>query len=516
MPGGQASDMARPRERQRSLPVVVLVVLLLLALAAICFFATWLTLRVGLATYAGRIYPNVYVLHVDLGGLTPDEAAVRLREAFADYDAGLLILTGGERRWSIPWAALGLELNVEATVGAAYSVGPDDMTPWTLARIVFGRQQVAPILVADPQAARTALEQLATEVSTPPTDATLRLEGDRLVAVPGQPGQALDVEATLSNLLALGSAVGGQEQLALTFQLTPPRVVDAAPAQAQAEELLSRGLDLFSIDTLTDETFTWTMERETIVTWLRVEPTEDGSGLVVRAAPEAIQTTVASLAVGLGEGRGFRLAEDAERVASALETGGGTVQLYLTHPERIYAVQSGDRLTTIAGQFGIPPGLIAEANPGVDLDWLHVGQELTIPSQDVVTPYTPVPGRLIVISIAEQRMRVYQDGGLLWDWPVSTGIASSPTYTGRFQVLSMEDMAYAGQWDLWMPHFIAVYRAGADVYNGIHALPILSSGQRLWEGALGSPASFGCIILGIEEAETLYNWAEIGVLVTIE
>jgi lipoprotein-anchoring transpeptidase ErfK/SrfK len=113
-------------------------------------------------------------------------------------------------------------------------------------------------------------------------------------------------------------------------------------------------------------------------------------------------------------------------------------------------------------------------------------------------------------------MRVYENDALLYDWPVSTGLADSPTYTGEFQILSKEENAYASQWDLWMPHFMAVYRAGGDVYNGIHALPILSSGQRLWEGSLGSPASFGCIILGIQEAETLYNWAEVGVLVTIE
>jgi lipoprotein-anchoring transpeptidase ErfK/SrfK len=76
-------------------------------------------------------------------------------------------------------------------------------------------------------------------------------------------------------------------------------------------------------------------------------------------------------------------------------------------------------------------------------------------------------------------------------------------------------MAYASQWDLEMPHFIGIYRAGGDTYNGIHALPILANGQRLWSGNLGSRASFGCIILGIEEAETLFSWAELGVPVII-
>jgi lipoprotein-anchoring transpeptidase ErfK/SrfK len=33
---------------------------------------------------------------------------------------------------------------------------------------------------------------------------------------------------------------------------------------------------------------------------------------------------------------------------------------------------------------------------------------------------------------------------------------------------------------------------------------------------LGRPASYGCIILGVEEARTLYSWAEVGVTVVID
>ena len=200
----------------------------------------------------------------------------------------------------------------------------------------------------------------------------------------------------------------------------------------------------------------------------------------------------------------------------AYSEGGGHVTAYLTHPERLYTVQSGDTVGRIGAKLGMPPGLIMEANRGVDLDRLWVGQQLTIPSQDVLTPYLPVPGKKIVVSIPEQRVRVYENGGLLWDWTTSTGIKDSPTATGIFQIISKEENAYASQWDLWMPYFMGVYVAGGNVVNGFHELPILQSGQRLWAGNLGSPASFGCIILGIPEAETLYNWAEIGVVVVIQ
>jgi len=113
-------------------------------------------------------------------------------------------------------------------------------------------------------------------------------------------------------------------------------------------------------------------------------------------------------------------------------------------------------------------------------------------------------------------VRVYEHGQLIYDWPVSTGLPDSPTQRGVFQVLDKHEKAYASQWDLWMPYFITVYSAGGGVENGFHELPILANGQRLWEGALGHPASFGCIILGIPAAQTLYEWAEIGTVVVIQ
>jgi lipoprotein-anchoring transpeptidase ErfK/SrfK len=52
--------------------------------------------------------------------------------------------------------------------------------------------------------------------------------------------------------------------------------------------------------------------------------------------------------------------------------------------------------------------------------------------------------------------------------------------------------------------------------NGIHGLPVLSNGQRLWANVLGQPASYGCIILDLQPAKWLYNWAEDGVVVEIQ
>ncbi len=89
------------------------------------------------------------------------------------------------------------------------------------------------------------------------------------------------------------------------------------------------------------------------------------------------------------------------------------------------------------------------------------------------------------------------------------------TRAGNFSVLDKIPNAYGATWDLWMPDWLGIYWSGT-LENGIHALPILSGGTRLWAGYLGTPISFGCVVLGINEAHELYNWAEVGTPVEIQ
>jgi LysM repeat protein len=510
----------RPEKRgSRGCLLTGFVTLLLLLLIGAAGFSAWMVRRTALAPYETVIYPNVYVFGENLGGLPPEEAAQRLERVFAGYDYGHLILSDGDRTWRVPWSEAGMRLDPDATARQAFAAGRQDGWRTLLSMWLGQRRDISPVFTIDGAATRRALEQLAEQMREPPTDATLRLEGDQVVVTPSQQGRELDVDATVGKIVDTVTHLGPDYPFAPTYRAIPPRITDVGASRALAEEMLTREVRVVAHGEHEGETYTWnwTLGRDVVARWLRVEETEGNPGFSVQINEEAVQATVADLATEPeADDWGFPTDQVARDVLDTFQAGGGEVTAELTPPPRIYRVQPGDRLTIIGAKFGMPPGLIAEANPGVDLDQLHVGQELIIPPQDVLTPYDPVPGKKIVISIPEQRLRVYENGELLYDWPCSTGMKDSPTITGEFQVLSKEEMAYASQWDLQMPHFIGVYRAGGNTYNGIHALPILSNGQRLWAGHLGSRASFGCIVLGIEEAETLFNWAELGVPVTIE
>jgi lipoprotein-anchoring transpeptidase ErfK/SrfK len=75
-------------------------------------------------------------------------------------------------------------------------------------------------------------------------------------------------------------------------------------------------------------------------------------------------------------------------------------------------------------------------------------------------------------------------------------------------------MAYASTWSLQMPYWMGIYWAGS-LENGIHGPPINRYGQVMWEGYIGRPVSYGCIILSNTNVRTLYNWVEIGTPVIV-
>jgi len=161
------------------------------------------------------------------------------------------------------------------------------------------------------------------------------------------------------------------------------------------------------------------------------------------------------------------------------------------------------------------PTLAPTETPGV--------AEVSILADTPVPTYAPVGSapvpaysgsKYILVDISEQHMYVYENETLLWSFVASTGM-NNATRAGHFQVQSKIPNAYGATWNIWMPNWLGIYYAGG-LENGIHALPILSNGARLWDGWLGTPISYGCVVLGVNESEMLYNWAEMGTPVEIQ
>ncbi len=463
------------------------------------------------------IAPGVQVRGLDLDWLTVPQAAARLEQAWnVDRRIELgWIGQDGVHSWLVTAPEVGIRVDVSTTSQRAYAVGRSQGVPAGFFQVISGLWQSREIPLAlsfDPQAARTGLETISAQANRAPQNAAFRLEGSRLVAVPGAPGATLDVEKALAALSADPYSVLFQGYLVLPMQPVAPKINDVSAIMADAERLLDASSKIYAYDPVADERYEWAVPRETLAGWLSVQDGENGPQLGLEAGKMA--DFLAAQGETLGAGRWLDVEGESARLAHSVSKG-KPLTLIVKHRPTTYTVQRGDTLIRIGWNVGMPYWLIVEANPGLDENSLWVGQQITIPSKDELLPLPVVPNKRIVISISEQRLWTYQNGKQRTENVISTGIDRSPTQPGVFQVRTHELEAYASVWDLYMPHFLGIYEAWPGFMNGIHGLPTLSNGQRLWANILGRPASFGCIILNLGEAEDLYNWAEEGVPVEI-
>lgn len=176
-------------------------------------------------------------------------------------------------------------------------------------------------------------------------------------------------------------------------------------------------------------------------------------------------------------------------------------------------VAPGDTLTSIAARVGATAAALARLNR-IEGETIYAGQVLEVPRDGAGFGAGGSVGKRIEVDIGEQRMYVWEGDVLVHNWTISTGLASHPTQTGTFAVQSKVPMAWSSAWELWMPSWLGIYWAGGSE-NGIHALPVINDGTQLWAGFLGSPISYGCVVLGTDQAARLYEWAEIGTPVHI-
>lgn len=181
-----------------------------------------------------------------------------------------------------------------------------------------------------------------------------------------------------------------------------------------------------------------------------------------------------------------------------------------------YTVIRGDTLQAVAARFGTTVGALINANRISNPNLIYVGQVLVLPGvTDTPEPTPPVgSSKSIVVDISQQRLVAYEGERLVFSFLASTGLPGQDTQPGTYSVLNKIPNAYGGNWNIWMPNWLGIYWAGR-LQNGIHALPILSNGSRLWEGFLGRPISYGCVVLGVSESQQLYDWAEVGTPVII-
>ncbi|MDX2160154.1 MAG: LysM peptidoglycan-binding domain-containing protein [bacterium] len=184
-----------------------------------------------------------------------------------------------------------------------------------------------------------------------------------------------------------------------------------------------------------------------------------------------------------------------------------------------HIVRTGESLSGIARTYNVSLLAITQANDIYNPDTIYVGQELAIPTVTTATfvdagistvPAAPAPsrtvGRELIVDISDQRAYAYENGVLVRNVLVSTGLPATPTVRGEFTVQRKyvaQTMTGPGYYLPDVPYILYFYAGYA--FHGTY-----------WHENFGQPMSHGCVNMPTPEAEWLYHWADVGTPVRVQ
>jgi len=493
--------------KTKAFPVLSLVLGGVIILSALLVWG-FIFLFWGYFQVSERILPGVQAAGVNIGGLTRKEA-----EAAIDlkWNSNKQVLVGsGDVWWRTSSLSLGLFVDSNSIVEEAYQTGrgTGGLMGWI-------SNWFAPVLSTQPEIlfneemARSTLKQINDMVFVAPQIGSIVFENGQWIAKDGISGRGLDIEKAIMDLRDHRATILNQARFELSFNEIKSDSLANSEVLTKLNQIGNKPIIAEVYSPFNGEFTNHQIGMETIVQYLQWDAQSQSLLMNEQAVLDLIINQITA-----NTGQKVRFDGDLYQVREDWENQ-TKIPFSVVEDPKNYVVQSGDTLLKISMRFEMPYWYILQANPGLDQNRLSAGQEITIPSRNELLPLPYIRSKRIVISIQEQRMRVYENGQQIQEYVVSTGIATSPTLPGIYQVRTHELSAYASNWDLTMPHFLGIYEAWPGFMNGIHGLPTLSNGRILWGNVLGGPASYGCIILSLENGEALYNWAENGVVVEI-
>lgn len=233
--------------------------------------------------YAGRIFPGVSVAGVDLSGLTPSEAAVKLNQTLSYPVGGRILFRDGEKAWVASPAELGMVFDPSSSAMSAYRLGRSGGLFEALSDQVRARADgayVQPVIVFDQRVAYQYLGQIARQVDQPMREAGLSLEGTNVVAAPGQVGRELKIDATLIYLGAQLQTFSDGE-VPLVIQEVQPQIIDVSAQAEMARQILSQPLTLVVPNAGAANPGPFVYDPQVLANMLGVQKTQDGIQVIL-------------------------------------------------------------------------------------------------------------------------------------------------------------------------------------------------------------------------------------------
>ncbi len=250
--------------------------------------------------YAGRIFPGISVAGINLSGMTPAEASIKLNEELIFPYQGKILLRDGDKIWTASPAELGMVFDAPASASSAYQVGRSGGLFGAFNDQLDSRKQGKSadiVIIFDQQVAYAYLQTIAFGLNQSPVEASLDIQGTEVISQPGTVGRYLNVDATLLALSAQLQSFRDGEVLMVVDEVHPD-LVDVSSQADTARQILASPLTLHLSGASELDPGPWTYDVPIVAEMLIVQEvqTEAGTHIEVMLAPNALGEILVKIA----------------------------------------------------------------------------------------------------------------------------------------------------------------------------------------------------------------------------
>lgn len=416
------------------------------------------------------IAPGTTVAGVPVGWLTPGAAADAIEQRLAETT---VVLTGAGEDAEVTGAELGAAVDAKALADAAFAQHPMwNPTAWFAATDAE--------IELDPAAATAALREVAPQLYTDPTDATLAFDAATAsyVSTPAVAGAGIDVAAVQGAIQAAFEA--GETRV----QLDP--VSSEVPADISTETADTTVAQLNGmLDTAgfyVGEERTVPIDRATLAGWLTVAPDPENAAYDITADKAAIQAAVDGLPAAVNR--------PAENGAVITNSAGKVLR---EEAPGISGREVGDT-SNFASDFATQ---------------LATGNAVFETPVTEVAPVVSTFARTVEVDLSSQTATLFENGNVVASYTISSGLSGTPTPTGHFTVNAFTRVQDMGAL-CYNPAAVNSYCTKDVPWITWFAPDIAFHGASNFRSRLGFPQSHGCVNMWNDDAKFVYDWTARG------
>ena len=416
------------------------------------------------------IAPGTTVAGVPVGWLTPGAAADAIEQRLAETT---VVLTGAGEDAEVTGAELGAAVDAKALADAAFAQHPMwNPTAWFAATDAE--------IELDPASATAALREVAPQLYTDPTDATLAFDAATAsyVSTPAVAGAGIDVAAVQGAIQAAFEAGETRVQLDPVSSEVP---ADISTETADATVAQLNGM-LDTAGFYVGEERTVPIDRATLAAWLTVAPDPENAAYDITADTAAIQAAVDALPAAVNR--------PAENGAVITNSAGKVLR---EEAPGISGREVGDT-TNFASDFATQ---------------LAAGNAVFETPVTEVAPVVSTFARTVEVDLSSQTATLFENGNVVASYTISSGLSGTPTPTGHFTVNAFTRVQDMGAL-CYNPAAVNSYCTKDVPWITWFAPDIAFHGASNFRSRLGFPQSHGCVNMWNDDAKFVYDWTARG------